>query len=152
MSNSLQPHGLQHARLPCPSPTLRACSNSHPSSQWCHPTISSCIVPFSSYHQSLPVSGSLPMSLFFASGGQSIEASISASVSLMNIQDWFLTGWAGLISLLCKGLSTVFSTPQFKSINFQCSGIFTVQLSYPHRTTGKTIDYESFVSKVTSAF
>ena len=92
VSNSLQPHGLQHARLPCPSPTPRACSNSCPSSQWHHPTISSSVVPFSSCPQSFPTSGSFQMSQFFASGGQTIGVSDSASVLPMNIQDWFPLG------------------------------------------------------------
>ena len=98
MSDSLQPRGLPHARLPCPSPTPRACSNSCPLSRWCHPTISSSIVPFSSCLQSFPASGSFPMSQF-ASGGQIIEASASASVLPINIQDWFPCGLTGLISL-----------------------------------------------------
>ena len=97
MSDSLQPHGLQHPRLPCPSPTPRACLVSSPSSQWCHPTISSSIIPFSSCLQSFPASGSFLMSQFFASGGQSVGA--SASVLPMNIQDWFPSGFTGLISL-----------------------------------------------------
>ena len=109
VSNSLQPHGLQHARLPCPSPTPGACWNSCPLSQWCHPTISSSVVPFSSCLQFFPVSGSFPMSQFFTSGGQSIRASASASVLPMNIQDWFPLGWTGLISLQSMGLSRVFS-------------------------------------------
>jgi len=109
ISNSLQPQGLQHARLPCPSPTPGACSNSCPSSQWCHPTISSSVIPFSSCLQSFPASGSFPMSQFFSSGGQSIGASASASVHPMNIQDWSPLGWTGLISLQSKGLSRVFS-------------------------------------------
>ena len=92
VSDSLQPHGLQHTRLACPSPTPGACSNSCPSSWWCHPTISSSVIPFSSCLQSFPASGSFPMSQFFASGGQSIEASASASVLPMNIQDWFPLG------------------------------------------------------------
>ena len=92
------PHGLQHARLPCPSPTPGVCSNSCPSSQWCHPTISSSVIPFSSYLQSFPASGSFPLSQFFASGGQSIGVSASASVLPMNIQDWFPLGLTGLIS------------------------------------------------------
>ena len=108
VSNSLQAHGLQHARLPCPSPTPRACSNSCPSSRWCHPTISSSIVPFSSCLQSFPASGSFPMSQFFASGGQSIGVSVSAWVLWMNIWDWFPLGWTGWISLKSKGLSRVF--------------------------------------------
>ena len=98
MSDSLGPHGLQHARLPCPSQTPRACSNSCPLSQWCHPTISS-VIPFSSCLQSFPASGSFPMSQFFTSGGQSIGISGSASVLQMNIQDWFPLGLIGLISL-----------------------------------------------------
>ena len=92
------PHGLQHVRLPCPSPTPGVCSNSCPSSQWCHPTISSSVIPFSSYLQSFPASGSFPLSQFFASGGQSIGVSASASVLPMNIQDWFPLGLTGLIS------------------------------------------------------
>ena len=109
VSNSLQPHGLQHTRLPCPSPTPGAYSNSCPLSWWCHPTISSSVVPFSSCLQSFPASGSTLMSQFFISGGQSIEVSASASVLPMNIQDWFPLGWTGLISLQSKGLSRVFS-------------------------------------------
>ena len=96
MFNSLWPQGLQHARLPCPSPTPGACSNSHPSSQWCHPTISSLVIPFSSCLQFFPASRSSPMSQFFASGDQSIGASGSASVLPVKIQDWSplgLTGW-----------------------------------------------------------
>ena len=89
MSDSLQPHGLLHAKLPCLSPTPGACSNSYPSSQWCYPTISSSVVPFSSCLQSFPASGSFPMSQFFTSGGPSIGASVSASVLPMNIQYWF---------------------------------------------------------------
>ena len=90
VSNSLQPHGLQHARLPCPSLTARAYSNSSPSHHWCHPTISSSVVPFSSCSWSFPASGSFPVSQFFTSGGQSIGVSASASILPMNIQDWFL--------------------------------------------------------------
>ena len=109
MSDSLQPHALQHARLPCPSPTPGAYSNSCPSSLWCHPTISSSVIPFSSCLQSFPASGSFQMSEFLASGGQRIAASTLASVLPMNIQDWFPLGWTGWISLLSKGLSKVFS-------------------------------------------
>ena len=108
MSDSLQPHGLQHDRFPCPSPSPRACSNSRPSSQWCHSTISSSVNPFSSCLQSFPASGSFPKSQFFASGGQSIGVSASASVLPINIQDWFLLGLNGLI-LLSKGFSRDFS-------------------------------------------
>ena len=117
MSNSLRPHESQHARPPCPSPTPGVHSDSHPLSQWCHPAISSSVVPFSSCPQSLPASESFPMSQFFASGGQSIGASASASVLPINIQDWFPLGLAGLISLQSKGLSRVFPTPQYKNIN-----------------------------------
>ena len=118
MSNSLKtPWTLQYARLPCPSQASGACSNSCPSSQWCHPTISSSVVPFSSCPQSLPASGSFQMSHFFTSGGQSIVASASASVLPMNIQDWFPLGWTGWSSLWFKGLSRVLSNPQLKSIN-----------------------------------
>ena len=105
MSNSLRPHGLQQTRLPCPSPTPRACSNSCPLSQWCHPTISLSVVPFSSHLQSFPASGSFPISPFFSSGGQSNRVSASASVLPMNIQNRFPLGWTGLISLQSKGLS-----------------------------------------------
>ena len=108
VSNSLRPHELQHTRLPCSSPTPGACSNSRPSSRWCHPTISSSVVLFSSCLQSFPASASFPVSQFFASGGQSIGASASASVLPMNIQDWFPLGWNVWISLQSKGFSRVF--------------------------------------------
>ena len=124
MSNSLQPHGLQHNRLPCLSPTPRVYSNSCPSSWWCHPTISSSVVPFSSCLQSFPASGSFPMSQFFASCGQSIGVSASASVLPMNIQDWFPLGWTGWISLQSKGLSRVFS-----NTTVQKHQLFSAQLS-----------------------
>ena len=107
VSDYLLPHGLQHPRLPCPSPASRACSNSCPSSRWCHPTISSSVVPFSSCPQSFPASGSFPMSQFFESGGQSTGASASASVLPMNIQDWFPLELTVLISLL-SGIVTTF--------------------------------------------
>ena len=118
-SDSLWPHGMQHARPPCPSPTPGAYSNSCPLSRWCHPTISSSVVPFSSCLQSFPASGSFPMSQIFAWGGQSIGVLALASVLPMNIQDWFPLGWAGWISLLSKGLSRVFSNTtvqKFKSL------------------------------------
>ena len=110
VSNSLQPHGLQHARPPCPLRSPSICSNSCPLSQWCHPTISSSVIPFSSGLQSFPASGSFPMSWLFTSGGQSIGASASASVFPKNIQGWFALGLTGLISLQSKGLSRVFSS------------------------------------------
>ena len=105
VSDSLWPHGLQHTRLPCPSPTPGAYSNSCPSSQWCHPTISSSVIPFSSCLQSFPASGSFSMSQFFTSSGQSIRVSASASVLPMNIQDWFPLGLTGLISWLSSSVS-----------------------------------------------
>ena len=109
MSNSLRPYVVQRARPPCPLPTPRAYSSSCPLSQWCHPTISSTVIPFSSCPQSFPASGSFPMSQIFTSDGQSIGVSASASVLPMNIQDWFLLGWTGWISLQAKGSSRVFS-------------------------------------------
>ena len=116
MSDSLWPHGLQHARLPCPSPTPGACSNSCPLSQWCHPTISSSAVLFSSCLQSFPASGSFPMSQFFASGGQSIGVTTSASVLPMSIQDQLPLRMTGLISLQSKGLSRVFSNTTIQKL------------------------------------
>ena len=118
VSNSLRPRGLQHTRPLCPSPTPRVYSNSCPLSQWCHPTISSSVVPFPSHLQSFQASGSFQMSQFFASGCQSIGVSVSASVFPMNIQNWFPLGWTGWISLQSKGLSRVFYSttvqkPQF---------------------------------------
>ena len=118
VSNSLWPHGLKHARLPCPSPTPRVHSNSWPSSQWCHPTISSSVVFFSSFLQSLLASGSFPKSQFFASGGQSIGASASASVLPMNTQDWSPLGLTGWISLKSKGLSRVLSNTTVQKHKF----------------------------------
>jgi len=109
MSDSLQPHGLQHARPPCPSPTSGVYSNSCSLSRWCHLTISSSVVPFSFHLQSFPASASFQMSQFFTSGGQSIGVSALVSVLPMNIQDWFPLGWIDGISLLSKGLSRVFS-------------------------------------------
>ena len=124
VSDSLLPHGLQHTRLPCPSPTPGAYSNWCPSNWWCHPTVSSSVVLFSSYLQSFPASGSFPMSHFFASGGQSIGVSASASVLLMNIQDWYPVGCTGWISLQFKGLSRVFSNTTVQKHHF-----FGAQLS-----------------------
>ena len=117
MSDSA-PHGLQYARLPCPSLSPRGCSNSCPSTQWCHPTNSSSVVPFSSCPQSFPASGSFLMSQLFASGGQSTGASASASVLPMDIQGWFLLGLTSLISLQSKGLSRVFSSTTIQKPQF----------------------------------
>ena len=113
VSDSLRPHGLQHARLLCPSPSPRACSNPCPLSWWYHPTISSSVIPFSSCLQSFPASGPFLMSWLFASGGQSIGASLSASVLAMNIQGWFPLGLTGWIFLQSKGLSGVLSNTTF---------------------------------------
>ena len=121
MSNSLWTHGLQHDRLPCPSPTPGACSNSCPSSQWCHPTSSPSVVPLSSCLQSFLASGSFQMNQFFASSGQNIEASGSTSVLPINILGWFPLGLTGFISLQSKRLSRSSPTPLFKSIN--CSAL-----------------------------
>ena len=118
VSNSFQPHGLQHARLPCPSPTPEACSNSCPWSRRCYPTISSSVVPFSSCLWSFPASGSFPMSWLFPSDGQSIGVSASASVLPMNTQCWFPLGLTGLISLQPKRLSRVFSNTTVQKHQF----------------------------------
>ena len=108
-SDSLWPHELEHTRPPCPSPTPRVYSNSFPLSQWCHPTISSSVIPFSACPQSFPASGSFQMSQLFTSGSQSIGVSALTSVFQMNIQDWFHSAWTGWIPLQSKGLSRVFS-------------------------------------------
>ena len=118
VSDSLRPHGLQPARHPCPLATPRAYSNSSPSCQWCHPTISSSVVPFSSRLQSLPASGSFPMSWFFTSGGQRIGVSASLSVLPMNTQDWSPLGLTGLISLQSKELSRVLFSPSVRKHQF----------------------------------
>ena len=124
VSYSLWPHELQHARPPCPSPTPGVHPNPCPSSQWCHPTISSSAVPFSSCPQSFPASGSFPMSQLFLSGGQSTGVSASTSVLPMNTQDWSPLGWIGWISLQSKGLSRVFSNTTVQRHQF-----FGTQLS-----------------------
>ena len=117
VSNSLWPHESQHARPPCPSPTPGVYPNSCLLSRWCHPTISSSVIPFSSCPQSSPAPGSSQMSQLFASDGQSIGVSASTSVFPMNTQDWSPLGWTGWISMQSKGLSESSPTPQFKSIN-----------------------------------
>ena len=124
VSYCLRPHGLQHSRPPCSSPTPGVYSNSCPLSQWCHLTISSSVTPFSSCPQSFPASGSFQMSQFFPSGGQSFVVSASTSVLSMNIQDWFPLGWTGWISLHSKGLSRVFSNTTVQKHQF-----FGAQLS-----------------------
>ena len=124
VSYSLRPHESQHARPPCPSPSPGVHSNSRPSSRWCHPAISSSVIPFSSCPQSLPASGSFPMSQLFAWGGQSIGVSTSASVLPMNTQDWSPLGWTGWISLQCRALSRIFSNTTVQKHQF-----FSAQLS-----------------------
>ena len=135
VSDSLRPHESQHTRPPCPSPTPRVYPNSCPSSRWCHPAISSSVIPFSSCPQSLPASESFPMSQLFAWGGQSTGVSALASFLPKNTQDWSPLEWSAWISLQSKGLSRVFSTPQFKSIN-------SLALSFLHSPTLTSIhDY-----------
>ena len=138
MSDSSQLHGLQHTRPPCPSPTPGVYSNSCLSHRWCHPTISSSVVPFS-HLQSFAASGSFQMSQFFTSGGQSIGVSASASVLPMNTQDWSPLGWTGCISLQLKGLSSLRQHHSSKASILRCSAFFIVQLSHPYMTIGKTI-------------
>ena len=132
VSDSLWPHGLQHARLPCPSPNPRAHSNSCPSSRWCHPTILSSAVLFSSCLQSFPASGSFPVSQFFTLGSQIIEFSALASVLPMNIQDWSPLGWTGWISLQSKALSRVFSNTTAQKHQFFCSQLSLWSNSHIH--------------------
>ena len=150
----LRPHESQHARPPCPSPTPGVYSNSCPSSWWGHPATSSSVVPFSSCPQSLPASGSFPMSQLFAWGGQSIRVSTSALVLPMNTQDWSPLGWTGWISLQSKGLSRVLQHHSSKASILRCSAFFIVQMSHPYMTTGKTtaLTRWTFVGKVMSAF
>ena len=150
MSNYLWPHGLHYGRPPCPAPTHGVYSNSCPLSWWYHPTISSSVVSFSSRLQSFPASGSFQMSQLSSWGGQSIGVSASASVLPMNIQDWFLLEWTGWIGTLKSFLKHYSS----KASILQCSAFFTVQLSHPYMTTGRTIALtrRTFVGKVTSLF
>ena len=135
VSDFLRLHEPQHARPPCPSPTPRVYPNSCPLNQWCQPTISSSVIPFSSCPQPFPSSGSFLMSQLFASGGQSIGVSVSTTGLQVNTQDWSLLGWTGCISLQSKGLSRVFS----KASILLHSAFFIVLLSHPYMTTGKTI-------------
>ena len=149
----LETSWTQHAWLSSPSLSPRACSNSCPLSRWCHPTISSSVTPFSSCPQSFPTSGSFPTSQLFASGGQSIGASASASVLPMNIQDWFPLELTGLISLQSKGLSRVFFNTTIWKHQFFCTQpSLWSNISHPYMTTGKTIALTIWtsVSKVIS--
>ena len=139
MSDSLRPHGLQHTRFPSPSTSPGACSKLCPLSWWCHPTISSSVVPFPSCLQSFPASGSFPMSQLFISGDQSTGVSASASVLPMSIQDWFPLGLTGWTSLLFKGFSkSLLQHHSLKASILQFSAFFLVQLSQSYMTTGKT--------------
>ena len=151
MSISLQPHWLQHNRLLCPSLSPEACSNACPSSRWCHPTISSSFIPFSSRLQSFPASESFPMSCLFTSSGQSIGASTSASVLPMTIQGQFSLGLTCLI-LLSKGSQEFSSAQHFRSINYLVLSFLMVRFSHPYTTTGKiiTLTIWIFVGKVMS--
>ena len=153
VSDSLQPHGLQHAKLPCSAPTPRACSNSCPSSQWCHVTTSSSVVPFYSCLQSFPASGSFPVSQFFTWGGQSIAVSASASVISMNTQGLisFRMDWLNLLAVQGTHKSLLHRHSSKASV-LRCSACFIVQLSHPYMTTGKTIALTTwtFVGKVIS--
>ena len=133
VSDSLRPHEPQHARHPCPSPTPGVYSNACPLNQWCHPTISSSVVPFSSRAQSFPASGSLQMSQLFASGGQSTGVSASTSVLPMNTQDWSPLGWTGWISLSAQGtLKSLLQHHSSKASILRCWTFFIVQLSHPY--------------------
>ena len=140
MSDSLWPHGLQHARIPCPSPTPRVYSNSCPSNQGCHPTISSSVIPFSSHLQSFPGSGPFQMSQHFASCGQSTGVSALASVLPINTQDWspFRMDWVDLLAVQGTLKSLLQHHTSKASIHWR-SAFFPVQLSHPYTTTGKTI-------------
>ena len=166
MSTSLWPHRLQHAKLHCPSLTPGACSNSCPSSRWCHPTISTSVIPFSSCLQSFPAPGSFPMSQFFTSGGQNIRTSggqnISFAISPSNeySMDWLFKGLTsfrmdGLDLLVVQGtLKSLLQHHSSKASILQHSAFFMVQLSHPYMTTGKTIALTRgiFVGRVMSAF
>ena len=152
MYDSLRPRGLQHSRFPCPSLSPGVCSDSSPLSQGCYLTISSSAAPFFFCLQSFPTSGSFPMSWFFTSTGQSIGASASASVLLMNIQGLFPLGLTDLISLQSKGLKSLLQHHSSKASILQCSAFFMIQLSHLYMTTGKTVALTiwTFVSKVMS--
>ena len=156
MSNCLQPHGLQHSRLPCPSPTPGTCSNSCPSSRWCHPTISSSIIPFFSCLQSFPASGCLPMCQFFTSGGKSGGVSASALVCPSNEYSGLISfrmDWLDLLAVQGT-LKSLLQQHRSKSSIIWYSAFFIVQLSHPYMITGKTVALTrwTFVGKVVSTF
>ena len=153
MSDSLRPHVSQHTSPPCASPTPGVQPNSCPSSGWCHPALSSPVIPFSSCNQSLPASGSFPMNQLFTSGGQSTGVSALASFFPKNTQDWSPSEWTGWISLQSKGLSRVFSNTTVQKHQFYGAQLSSQsQLSHPYMTTGKTIALtrRTFVGKVMS--
>ena len=152
VSYFLQPHGLQHSRLPCPSLSPGVCSNICPLSQCCYQTISSSLIPFSSCPQSFPESWSFPVSWLFISGGQGIGASASASILPVNIQGWFPLGWTGLISLLSKDSQESSPTPPFKSINSSAlSHFYGRTLTFIHDNWKTiTLTIQTFVGKVMS--
>ena len=152
VSYSLRPHERQHARPPCPTPTTGVHPDSCPSSRWCHPAISSSVVPFSSCPQSLPASEAFPMSQLFAWGGQRIRAPALVSVLPKNTQDWSPLGWTGWISLQSKGLARVFSNTTVQKHQFFGAQLSSQSNSHPYMTTGKTIALtrQNFVGKVMS--
>ena len=155
MSNTLGPHIPQHARPPCPSPIPRVHPNTCPLSWWCHPTISSSVIPFFSCPQSFPAPGSFQMSQLFTSGGQSIGVSASTSVLPVNTEDWSPLEWTGWISLRVQGtLKSLLQHHISKASMLRCSAFFIVQLSHPYMTTGKTVALtrQNFVDKVISTF
>ena len=154
MSNSLLPHESQHARPPCPLPTLRVYSNPCPSSWWCHPAISSSVIPFSSFPEALPASGSFPISQLFTWGGQSIGVSFSFKISPSNEHPGLISfrmDWLDLLAVQGT-LKSLLQYHSSKASIFQCSAFFTVQLSHPYVTTGKTtaLTRWTFVGKVKS--
>ena len=154
VSDSLRRHESQHARPPCPSPTPGVYPNSCPSSRWCHPTISFSVVPFSSCLQSLPASGSFPMSQLFTWGGQSIGVSALASVLPMNTKDWFPLGWTGWISLESRDFQESPPTPQFKSINSSIlSPLYSPTLTSIHdHWKNHSLDYSDLCWKSSLCF
>ena len=148
MSDSLQPHGLQHTRLPSPSPSSGVCSNLCPLSLWCQWTISSSVSPFSSCLQSFPASGSFPMSQLFASGGQSIGDSASISVLPVNIQGWFPLRLTGLISLWSKGSSGVLSSTTVETLNFSVFSLYGPPLTSIHDYWEKALTVQTFAFRL----
>ena len=152
VSDSLQPHESQYARLPCPSPAPGVHSNSHPSSQWCHPAISSSVVPFSSCLQSLPGSESFPMSQLFARGGQSTGVSDLVSFLPKNTQDWSPLEWTGWISLQSKGLSRVFSNTKVQKHQFFSAQLSSQSNSHIHTWLLRDVKYTQIIISLETMF